>query len=157
MNRLVGVMQARMKNPAARVPKVMQAAYALGAAVKDTTVPPKTVKMIHLRASQINNCGFCVDMHAKELQALGETPERIFSIAAWRDTPYYSDAERAVLALTESATRLADRADAVPDDVWDEVKQHFDEDQIASLLLNVGMINFWNRLTVSVRQVAGTM
>lgn len=150
-------MQARMKNPAARVPKVMQAAYALGAAVKDTTVPPKTVKMIHLRASQINNCGFCVDMHAKELQALGETPERIFSIAAWRDTPYYSDAERAVLALTESATRLADRADAVPDDVWDEVKRHFDEDQIASLLLNVGMINFWNRLTVSVRQVAGTM
>lgn len=150
-------MQARMKNPAARVPKVMQAAYALGAAVKESTVPAKTLKMIHLRASQINNCGFCVDMHAKELQAMGETLERVVSIAAWRDTPYYSEAERAVLALTESATRLADRSDAVPDEVWEEVKRHYDEDQIASLLLNVAMINFWNRLTVSVRQVAGTM
>jgi AhpD family alkylhydroperoxidase len=146
-----------MKNPATRVPKVMQAAYALGAAVKESTLPAKTLKMIHLRASQINNCGFCVDMHAKELQHLGESMERIFSIAAWRDTPYYDEPERAVLALTESATRLADRPDAVPDDVWNEARKHFDEDQITSILLNIAMINFWNRLTVSVRQVAGTM
>src|SRR5262249_10178999 len=100
-------------------------------------------------------CGFCVDMHARELRDAGETPERIASVAAWRDAPYYTDAERAALALTEETTRLSDRSDAVPDEVWNEVKKHYDEDSVARLIVAIALINFWNRTNVPVRTVAG--
>jgi AhpD family alkylhydroperoxidase len=108
-----------------------------------------------LRASQINGCGVCVDMHAREMKQAGETDERLFAVVAWRDTPYFSDAERAALALTEAVTRLSDRADAVPDDIWDEAARHYDERALAGVLLAIATINVWNRLNASTRQIAG--
>jgi len=145
-----------MRHPAFIVPDAMPSLMALGAAAKKGGVPETTLYLVHLRASQINGCGFCVDMHARELEKAGETKERIFAVAAWRDTPWFTDADRAALALTEAATRLADRSDPVPDDVWNEAVRHFDEPALASLLLNVALINFWNRLNVTTRQVAGS-
>jgi alkylhydroperoxidase family enzyme len=94
-------------------------------------------------------------MHARSLKKSGETDERLFSVAAWRDAPYFTDAERAALALTEAATRLSDRADPVPDEIWDEAARHFDEQKLAALVLAIAVINVWNRLNVTTRQVAG--
>lgn len=149
-------MQPRMKNPAMVVPDAMQALMNLGAiAKKDNGVPAKTLSLMHLRASQINGCSFCVDMHAKELAKSGETVERLFAVGAWRDTPYFTDAERAALALTEAATRLSDRSDPVPDEVWNEAAKHYDEKQLGVLVMSIAMINFWNRLNVPTRQTAG--
>lgn len=147
-------MQARMKNPAMVLPDVMQPLLALGAAARKG-VPPRTLGLVPLRASQINGCGFCVDMHARDARKEGDTDERLFAVAAWRDTPYFTDAERAALALAESATRLADRADPVPDDVWNEAARHYDEPALAALLLNIAIVNLWNRLNVPTRTVAG--
>ncbi|GGA72813.1 alkyl hydroperoxide reductase AhpD [Edaphobacter acidisoli] len=149
-------MQSRMKNPAVVVPEALDALMALGAiAKKDTSVPGKTLSLMHLRASQINGCSFCVDMHARELAKSGETTERLFSVAAWRDTPYFTDAERAALALTEAATRLSDRSDPVPDEIWNEAAKHYDEKALGALVLHIAMINFWNRMNVTTRQTAG--
>jgi AhpD family alkylhydroperoxidase len=113
--------------------------------------------MIHLRASQINNCGFCTDMHSRELKHEGETEERLWSIASWRESPHFSDPERAVLALTESATRLADRSDAVPDDVWEDARRHYNEAQLGVIIIHIALINAWNRINVTVRQPAGQL
>ncbi len=110
-------MQARMSNPATVVPGAMEALLALGAATRAGGVPAKTLDLIHLRASQINGCAVCLDMHPKLARKAGETEERLFAVAAWRDAPYFTDAERAALALAEAATRLSDRPDPVPDDV----------------------------------------
>jgi len=150
-------MQARMKNPAVAVPGAMQAMLALGSAGKNAGVPQNLLTMIHLRASQINNCGFCTDMHARELKQAGESDERVWSIAAWRESPHFSDAEHAVLALTESATRLADRADAVPDDVWEAAKSHYDDAQLGVIIIHIALINAWNRINVTIRQPAGQL
>jgi len=146
---------ARMRNPMMLVPQALQAAYALAAAAKKGGVPSVTLALVHLRASQINGCSFCVDMHARELKEAGEPDERIFASAAWRDSPLFTDPERAALALTEAATRLGDRTDPVPDDVWAEAARHYDEQGLASLVLNIAMINFWNRINVPTRQIAG--
>ena len=148
-------MQARMTNPIMLVPDAMQAAQALGNTTKKGDVPARTLELIHLRASQINGCGLCLDMHARSLRHGGETDERLFAVAAWRDAPYFTDAERAALALTEAATRLSDRSDPVPDEIWNEAAKHYDEPQLATLVLSIAMINFWNRLNVTTRQVAG--
>jgi AhpD family alkylhydroperoxidase len=148
-------MQARMKHPAMIVPGAMQALQALGAAAEKGGVPSRTLGLVHLRASQINGCGVCVDMHPRLLRNEGETDERLFTVAAWRDAPYFTDAERAALALTEAATRLSDRADPVPDDIWAEAARHYDERALASLLIAIAAINVWNRLNVATRQVAG--
>ncbi len=150
-------MQARMKNAAKLVPEAMQAMMALDAAIKKSPLPPLIPLMVHLRASQINGCSYCVDMHARELKQAGETDQRIFAIAAWRDAPFFTEAERAALALTEAATRLADRPDPVPDDVWNEAAKHFDQPSLANLILNIALINFWNRTTVTIRQPAGAL
>lgn len=147
-------MQARMTNPVLVLPDAMKALIALSRAADTGTVPAATHKLVHLRASQINGCGVCVDMHARELRDLGESDERIFAVAAWRDTPYFTDRERAALALTEAATRLADRSDAVPDDVWDAAADHFDEKELAGLVLGIATINAWNRINATTRQVA---
>jgi len=96
-----------MKNPVMIVPDAMQALYALGASAKKGGVPSRTLDLVHLRASQINGCSLCVDMHARDLKKAGETDERLFAVAAWREAPFFTDAERAALALTEAATRLA--------------------------------------------------
>ena len=148
-------MQARMKNPAMIVPDAMQALLALSKAVEKGGVPAQMINLVHLRASQINGCSVCVDMHARDLKRSGETDERLFAVAAWRDAPYFSDAERAALALTEAVTRLSDRADPVPDEIWNEAARHYDEPALAALILAIATINVWNRLNVATRQVAG--
>jgi AhpD family alkylhydroperoxidase len=150
-------MQARMKNPAMLIPEAMQALQALGASAEKAGVPAKTLGLVHLRASQINGCAMCCDMHPRMMRKAGETDERMHALAAWRDTPYFTDAERAALALTEAVTRLSDRPDPVPDDVWKEAARHYDEPGLAALLLSIASINVWNRLNVATRQVAGSV
>jgi AhpD family alkylhydroperoxidase len=144
-----------MKNPVMVLPDALQALFALNKAIEDAGVPYVVLKMVHLRASQINGCSVCVDMHARELKKAGESDDRIFAVGAWYDAPYFSEAERAALALTEAATRLSDRPDPVPDAIWADAAKHFDERALSALLLAIGVINVWNRLNVSVRQVAG--
>lgn len=148
-------MQARIKNPAFVVPGAMDALQALGKIVEKGGLPAKTLELVHMRASQINGCGVCLDMHARMMKKHGESDERVFAVAGWRDAPYYTDAERAALALTEAGTRLNDRADPVPDDVWNEAARYYDERQLAALVLAIATINVWNRLNVMTRQVAG--
>lgn len=147
-------MQARMKHPAFLVPGVMDALQALGKAT-DELLPAVTRKLVQLRASQINGCSQCVDMHAKEMKKAGETEERIIAVGAWRHAPYFTDAERAALALTEALTRLADQADPVPDTLWAEVSRLYDERSLAALLVSIANINVWNRLNAAIGQVAG--
>ena len=148
-------MQARIKNPAMILPDAMQALLALNAAAEKGGVPPLTLGLVHMRASQINGCGVCVDMHPRLLKRAGETDERLFAVAAWRDAPYFTDAERAALALTEAVTRLSDREDPVPDAIWNEAARHYDEPALAALIVAIATVNVWNRLNVATRQVAG--
>ena len=147
-------MQARMKHPVMVLPDAMQAMFALDKATEGS-LPYITRKLVHLRASQINGCSACVDMHSKELKKKGESDERVFAVAAWRETPFFTEPERAALALTEAVTRLADKPDPVPDTLWQEVSRHYDEKAMSALLLSIGAINVWNRLNASVHQPAG--
>ena len=135
-------MQPRMSNPAITVPGAMQAGE---------------TELVHLRASQINGCSLCVDIHAQDLKKGGESDERLFALAAWREAPFFTDAERAALALAEAATQLSDRADAVPDEVWNEAARHYDEPALAVLVLNIALINCWNRINATTRQVVGSV
>jgi AhpD family alkylhydroperoxidase len=148
-------MQARMKNPVMVAPGAMQALHALWKSAEKGGVPSPTLGFVQLRASQINGCSVCVDMHARDLKKAGETDERLFAVGAWRDAPYFTDAERAALALTEAVTRLSDRADPVPDEIWEEATRHYDEPALAALIIAIATINVWNRLNVTTRQVAG--
>jgi AhpD family alkylhydroperoxidase len=147
-------MQARMKNPA-MVLGATQPVQALYKAVHGGGVDPATLELVHLRASQINGCSACVDSGAKAARKAGETEERLATVAAWREAPYFSDAERAALALAEAATRLADRPDAVPDEIWDAAADHYDEKQLAAIVLMIAVTNLFNRLNATTRQVAG--
>jgi AhpD family alkylhydroperoxidase len=147
-------MQARMKNLVTLLPDALPALLALNKA-SENGLPAATRQLVHLRASQINGCSVCVDMHARELKKSNETDERIFAVAAWRDAPYFTDAERAALALTESVTRLSDRPDPVPDEIWNDAARHYDEPALAALLLQISVINVFNRINVATRQVAG--
>jgi len=147
-------MQARLKNPAALVPGAMQAIQGLIGAVQKAGTPDKVLQLAHLRASQINGCAACIDggvKHAKQ----AESDERLFTVSAWREAPYFSDADRAALALAEAMTRLDDRPDPVPDDVWNEAKKHFDERALSGLVLWIATTNLFNRLNVTTRQPAG--
>jgi AhpD family alkylhydroperoxidase len=137
------------------VPGAMQALQELGTVAKHAGVPETTLYLITLRASQINGCSVCVDLHSREMRAAGEPDERIFTVAAWREVPYFTRAERAALALTEAATRLADRPDPVPDEVWEEAARHYDEKALAALVVSIGAINAWNRINATTRQVSG--
>ena len=148
-------MQARMKNPAILFPEAMQALQALSAVAEKGKIPRRTLELLFLRASQINGCSVCVDGHPRIAKRLGETDERLFAVGAWRDSPYFSEAERAALALTEAVTRLSDRDDPVPDTVWSDAARHYDETSMGALLLAIASINVWNRLNVATRQVAG--
>jgi AhpD family alkylhydroperoxidase len=150
-------MTPRMANPALLLPDALEAALALSASTAKGDLPHRLTELVMLRASQINGCGVCVDMHTKGARRDGETEERLHAVAAWRDTAYFSEAERAALALAESVTRLSDRPDPVPDEVWDEAARHFDEVALASLLVAIGLINFFNRINVATRQVAGSV
>jgi AhpD family alkylhydroperoxidase len=145
-----------MGHPAFLIPDAMPALLALGGAAKQAGVPTQTLDLVYLRASQINGCSVCVEMHARDLRKIGETDQRLFAVAAWHDAPYFTEAERAALALTEAVTRLSDRSDAVPDEVWAEAARHYDEPKLASLVMNIALINFWNRLNAATKQVAGS-
>ncbi len=147
--------QARMKNPGAVLPGAVQAIQAVIAAAQKAGVPAKVFHLAHLRASQINGCGFCVDYGVKHAKQDGETDERLHGVAAWREMPYFSDAERAALALSESMTRLGDCADPVPDPVWNEAAKHYDERQLAGLVLWIATTNLFNRINVTTRQPVG--
>jgi AhpD family alkylhydroperoxidase len=147
-------MQARMKNPA-MVLGAMEPFQALFKATYAGGVEQATLELVHLRVSQINGCSACVDSGAKSARKAGETDERLATVAAWRETPYFSDAERAALALAEAATRLADRPDPVPDPIWDAAADYYDEKGLAAIVLMIGITNLFNRLNATTRQVAG--
>src|SRR5689334_18791079 len=129
--------QARMTHPVMVLPEANKALQALHKAALASGVPATTIYLMEVRASQINGCGPCLDIHSHQLKRAGEPDERIFAIGAWRDTVYYSDAERAALALTEAVTRVADRPDPVPDDVWNEAAKYYDERALAGLLVAI--------------------
>jgi AhpD family alkylhydroperoxidase len=149
-------MHARMTNPAILVPDAMEALQALGAAIGKGGVPSKTITLVLMRASQINGCGTCLVGHARSArQEQHETDDRLAALAGWRDAPFYTEAERAALALTESVTRLSDCSDPVPDAIWEEVSRHYDEIALGTLVLAIANINVWNRLNVATRQIAG--
>ncbi len=148
-------MHARIDNPALTVPGALKALQGLGNAAKQADIPETTLYLVELRASQINGCSICVDMHSRELKHAGEPDERIHTVAAWREAPYFTEAERAALALTEAATRIADRSDPVPDDVWEEAAAHYDEAQLAALVVAIAAINAFNRINAATGQVSG--
>src|SRR3954451_22885834 len=145
---------ARMTNPAFAVDGAMDALNALSKAISRARLPINR-ELVHLRASQINGCSVCLDMHAKAARKAGESEERVVAVGAWRDTPYFTAAERAALELTEALTRLADRADPVPDAIWEAAAEHFDEGRLGALVLDIATINVWNRLNVATRQMVG--
>ncbi|MEV5276214.1 MULTISPECIES: carboxymuconolactone decarboxylase family protein [unclassified Streptomyces] len=148
-------MQARMTNPAQVLPGAMKPILDLLNAAKQGGVPESTMELVHLRASQINGCAPCVFGGIASSRKHGVSEDKLTTVVAWREAPFFSDAERAALALAEASTRLADRADAVPDEVWDEAARHYDEKQLAAIVLMIGVTNLFNRLNATTRQVAG--
>jgi AhpD family alkylhydroperoxidase len=149
-------MKARMTSPVFVLPDAMKALQNLHKAIGAvTTVPATTHYLMHVRASQINGCSVCVEMHAREMKEAGEPDEKIWAVGAWRESPRFTDAERAALALAESVTRIADNPDAVPDAVWDEAADVYDEKELSALLLSIAGINVWNRLNCATRQPSG--
>jgi AhpD family alkylhydroperoxidase len=148
-------MAARIPNITGTHPDALRAMISLGKAATADDVPQVTHYLLMLRASQINGCSTCVELHSRDLRQAGESDERVSLVAGWRDAPYYTDAERAALALAEAATRLADLPNPVSDEIWQEAARHYDERQLASLVLTIASINAWNRLNVVTRQPAG--
>jgi len=144
-----------MKSPVVVLPGALDALHTLAKIAKVPDLPPTIIELVDIRVGQINGCSVCVDMHSRALKKLGESDARIFSIGAWREAPYYTDAERAALALAEAATRLSDRADAVTDEIWQEACRHFSEPALSGLILSIAMANLWNRLNAATRQVSG--
>jgi AhpD family alkylhydroperoxidase len=147
-------MQSRMNNPMMVLPEVMPALMAVANATKEGGVPSKTLSLVNLRISQINCSSVCVDMHSREARKQ-DTKDRLLAVAAWRDAPCFSDSEKAALALAESVTRLNDCPNPVPEDVWNDAANHYDERALATLVLNIGMVNFGNRVNVATRQIVG--
>src|SRR5881392_1450438 len=148
-------MQTRMSNPATLLPDATNAIQTLLKATRKGGVPEKTLELVHLRASQINGCSFCVDSGARSAKKADETDERLFAVAAWREAPYFTDAERAALALAEAMTRLSDRPDPVPGEIWAEAARHYSERELSALVLWIATANLFNRLNVTTKQVAG--
>ncbi len=146
---------ARIDNPALLLEGALDGVHALNKAVSRARIPEATLELMALRAGQINGCGVCVTQHPKIMRKRGETDDRIFAVAGWRDAPFYTEAERAALALTECVTRIADGGDSVPEDVWQECAAHFSEEQLAALVLHIGLSNLFNRMNVATAQVAG--
>ncbi|HUZ22024.1 MAG TPA: carboxymuconolactone decarboxylase family protein [Acidimicrobiales bacterium] len=148
-------MQARMENPGLVLPEATKAIQDLVKAAFSAGVPRSTMELVHLRASQINGCSYCVASGSTSAKKAGESDERIFGVAAWREAPWFDEAERAALALAEAMTRLNDRPDAVSEDVWDAAAKNFDERQLAGLILWIATSNLFNRINTAVRQPAG--
>jgi AhpD family alkylhydroperoxidase len=123
--------------------------------LEESSLPQATQELVKIRASQINGCGMCLDMHTKDAAAAGETAVRLAMVAAWREAVVFTEAERAALALAEEGTRLADAHEGVSDETWSQVRKHYDEEQIGALVCLVATINAWNRLNVIARNPAG--
>jgi len=149
-----GLTEARMPNPAMVLPGAMPAIQALMTATAEGGVSQTTLGLCHLRASQINGCHLCVDGGICYGRSAGESDERLFAVAGWRTASCFTDAERAALALTEAVTRISDRDDPVPDEIWTEATRHYDEKALAALILSIATTNVFNRLNVTTRQVA---
>ncbi|KAF4406755.1 MULTISPECIES: carboxymuconolactone decarboxylase family protein [Streptomyces] len=135
--------------------KLMKHMNATGKVISESELPAATQELVKIRASQINGCGFCTDMHTKEAAAAGETSTRLNLIAAWREATVFTDAERAALELTEQGTRIADAAGGVTDEAWANAAKHYDEEQLTALAALIAVINAYNRLNVLVQQPAG--
>jgi AhpD family alkylhydroperoxidase len=149
-------MQARINNPVMTIPGALDGLREFGMAARAAVdLPATTLELVHLRASQINGCSVCVDIHSRALKALGAADEQINTVATWRETPYFSEEERAALALAEAGTRLADNPRMVPDAVWDEAARLYSEQQLAALVVSVAAINAFNRLNVMTSQPTG--
>jgi AhpD family alkylhydroperoxidase len=123
--------------------------------IAGSTLPAATQELVKIRASQINGCGFCLDMHTKDAAEAGETPQRLHMVAAWREATVFTEAERAALELAEQGTRIADAAGGVPDEVWANAAKHYDEEQLAALVAIIALINAYNRMNVIIQQPAG--
>jgi AhpD family alkylhydroperoxidase len=149
------IMPPRIKNPAFVLSGALETLTALSKPVEKGGLPKKLIELVNLRASQINGCSVCVDMHSRSLRKLGEKDERIVMVGAWREAPYFTEAERAALALAESVTRLSDQSDPVPDAIWKEAASHFKEEELAALVLAIAAVNLWNRLNAATRQPSG--
>jgi AhpD family alkylhydroperoxidase len=135
--------------------KFLKHVTAAGRVIGESTLPAATQELVRLRASQINGCGFCTDMHTKEALAAGEDVTRLHLVATWREATVFTDAERAALELAEQGTRIADAAGGVPDEVWANAAKHYDEEQLAALVGVIAVINAFNRVNVLVAQPAG--
>ncbi|WP_328871675.1 carboxymuconolactone decarboxylase family protein [Streptomyces sp. NBC_00287] len=149
-------MEARLnlfENPV--LAKVFRHINSAAKAVSDSSLPNSTLELVKIRASQINSCGFCTDMHTKDAAAAGETQQRLHLVAAWREAKVFTEAERAALELAEQGTRIADAAGGVPDAVWENAAKHYDEEQLGALVAIIALINTYNRFNVIVQQPAG--
>jgi len=150
------MMEARLnmfENPVAA--RIFRHINSAGKVLADSTLPVATQELVRLRASQINGCGFCTDMHTKDALAAGETQQRLNMVAAWREAKVFTEAERAALELAEQGTRIADAAGGVPDEVWANAAKHYDEEQLGALVATIALINMYNRFNVLVQQPAG--
>ncbi|MFG1706601.1 carboxymuconolactone decarboxylase family protein [Nonomuraea sp. M3C6] len=146
-------MEARMKSRAN--PDVMTAIQHLHKAIHAGGVDPRLLELVHLRASQINGCSPCVFAGVESAKKHGETDERLHNVVTWRETPFFTEAERAALALAEGATRIQDGAPGVTDEIWDAAAAHFDEKQLSAIILNIAITNFFNRINRTIREQAG--
>ncbi|WP_248930313.1 carboxymuconolactone decarboxylase family protein [Paenibacillus hamazuiensis] len=150
-------MQPRMKSPVTIVPDAVQALQDLGkalfASAEKSGIPKSTLFLAYLRASQMNGDSVCVDLHSRNALGAGETTDRLLAVAAWRETPHFTEAERAALALSEAMTRLSDRTDPVPDEIYNEAARLYGEQAIATLIAGIATVNLWNRLNVSTKQM----
>jgi AhpD family alkylhydroperoxidase len=135
-------------------PEAVKAMYGLQSYVNQSGLEPLLLELVKMRASQINGCAYCLDMHSKDARAKGETEQRLYALPAWRETPFYSPRERAALAWTESVTLIGN--DHVPDEIFEEARRHFSEDELVKLTMAIVAINGWNRLLISFRAVAGS-
>jgi AhpD family alkylhydroperoxidase len=146
---------ARMKNPAMVLSDAMQGIPLLYKAMHKGGVEQTTLELVHLRVSQLNGCSACVHAGVQTAKKAGESDERLHAVAAWRETDFFTDAERAALELAESATRLTDRSNPVPDEVWDAAADHYDEAQLSALILMIATTNFFNRINITIKEPAG--
>jgi len=147
-------MEPRLDYRTATPKEAMQALYALEHSIRASGLETTLLELVRMRASQINGCAFCLDMHSKDARAEGETEQRLYGLSAWRETPFYSERERAALEWAEAVTLVS--RDQVPDDVYEKVRRHFSEEELANLTLAVVAINGWNRIAIAFRAVPGS-
>jgi AhpD family alkylhydroperoxidase len=152
----MSTLEPRITDLPTLIPGPFKAIQALIQSIDRSAVPASTLDLVHLRASQINGCSFCVDYGWKAARKEEETDERLYAVAAWREAPYFTDAERAALALAEAVTRIADRSDPVPDEIWDEAARYYDDKGLMAIVLMIATTNLFNRVNVSIRQLAGS-